>query len=116
MRKILPIIAILMLSGCATMFNSSPRMVYATGSAEAPLTLTKNGIPMQKNISLPMAIHVPNGWSSYALQNEHGMCPIGSTVNGATFLNLLFGGVIGFGIDAATGDMVRAKSTVICNI
>lgn len=116
MKKIVLVIPIL-LTGCATIFNSEPRMVYASGTSEDTFTLTRNGMPMQKNITLPMTISVPNGWDSYALQNQHGeMCPIGHTVNGATFFNLLFGGLIGFGIDAATGDIVRAKSQVSCNL
>lgn len=116
MKKIILIMPIL-LTGCATMFNSEPRMVYANGTSEDTLTLTRNGMPFQKNITLPMTIAVPNGWDNYALQNTQGeMCPIGHTVNGATFLNVIFGGLIGVGIDAATGDIVRAKSNVTCNL
>jgi len=116
MKKHILTLAVLALTGCATIFNSSPRSVHVHGTAKAPLTLTKDGIPMQNNISLPMSIYVPNGWSSYALKNQNGMCPIGSTVNGATFLNILFGGLIGVGIDLATGDIIRAKSEAVCNI
>lgn len=116
MKKFILITPIL-LASCATMFNSEPRMVFASGTSEDTFTLTRNGTPMQKNITLPMTIAVPNGWDSYALQNTQGeMCPIGHTVNGATFLNLLLGGIIGLGIDAATGDMVRAKSEVYCSL
>lgn len=116
MKKFI-LVLLIILSSCATIFNSDPRMVYASGISENTFTLTRNGIPMQKNITLPMTIAVPNGWDDYALQNKHGeICPIGQTVNGATFLNLLFGGLIGLGIDAATGDMVRAKSYVQCNL
>lgn len=116
MKKII-LIAPIIMAGCATIFNSEPRMVYATGTSEDTFTLTRNNMPMQKNITLPMTIAVPNGWDTYALQNTNGeMCPIGHTVNGATFLNLIFGGLIGLCVDIATGDIVRAKSQVSCNI
>ncbi len=116
MKKIILIMPILLV-GCATLFNSEPRMVFASGTSEGPLTLTRNGMPMQKDITLPMTVAVPNGWDTYVLQNSQGeMCPIGHTVNGATFLNILFGGLIGLGIDAATGDIIRAKSQVYCSL
>jgi hypothetical protein len=108
------------LSGCATMFNSEPKMVHATGTSTDTFILTRDGMPMQRDIKLPQTIMVPNGWSDYALQNsKHEICPIGQTVNGATFLNLInpFGGILlGGAIDAATGDMVRAKGQVYCNL
>lgn len=105
------------LCGCATMFNSEPKMVSASGLSEDTFTLTRNGMPMQRDIKLPQTLMVPNGWDDYALVNsKNEICPLGQTVNGATFLNLILGGLIGFGIDAATGDMVRAKGQVYCNI
>lgn len=105
------------LSGCATMFNSDPKMVHAMGTSTDTFILTRDGMPMQRDIKLPQTIMVPNGWADYALQNsKHEICPIGQTVNGATFLNIILGGLIGFGIDAATGDMVRAKGQVYCNL
>ena len=118
-KVIISVTLVATLSGCATMFNSGPRVVSAMGTSEDTLTLTRNGIPMQNNITLPQTILVPNGWDDFALKNSAGViCPIGQTVNGATFLNLLlgFGGLVGFGIDAATGDIVRAKSQVYCTL
>lgn len=105
------------LSGCATIFNSEPKMVSAMGTSVDTFTLTRDGMPMQRGIKLPQTLMVPNGWADYALVNsKNEVCPVGQTVNGATFLNLLLGGVIGLGVDAATGDMVRAKGQVYCNI
>ena len=117
MRKVIFILPILV-SGCATLFNSEPKMVYANGTSEETFVLTRNGMPMQKNITLPMTLAIPNGWDNYALQNSKGeICPIRQTVNGATFLNLFWGGaLIGFIIDAATGDIVRAKGQTYCHL
>ena len=116
-KIILNIALIAALSGCATLFNSEPKMVSAAGTSTDTFTLTRNGVPMQRDIKLPQTLMIPNGWSDYALKNSNGeICPIGQTVNGATFLNLLFGGLLGFGIDAATGDIVRAKGQVYCSI
>ena len=116
MKKLVLVVPIL-LSGCATIFNSEPKIVHATGVSDDTFVLTRNGIPMQKNITLPMTLAIPNGWDDYALKNSKGeICPIRQTVNGATFLNLIFGGLIGFGIDAATGDMVRARGQMQCNL
>ena len=114
MRKMIFVLPILV-SGCATVFNSEPKMVYANGNSEETFTLTRNGMPMQKNITLPMTLGIPNGWADYALRNNRGeFCPIGQTVNGATLINLLWWP--GFIIDALTGDMVRAKGQVYCDL
>ncbi|MCL2338594.1 MAG: hypothetical protein FWC51_01410 [Proteobacteria bacterium] len=107
------------LTGCATIFNSGPKAVYVSGESKDTFTLTRDGAPIQKNITLPSTVMVPNGWNDYALKNSKGeVCPIGRTVNAATFLNLLwgYGVIVGAGIDAATGDMVRAKGQAYCNI
>lgn len=118
MKKLATLLTLaVVLCGCATIFNSEPKAVSANGLSKDTFTLTRNGVPMQRDIILPQTIMVPNGWDSYALENSNKeICPIGKTVNGATFLNILLGGLIGLGIDAATGDMARAKGQVYCNI
>ncbi|MDR0726648.1 MAG: hypothetical protein LBF37_01140 [Rickettsiales bacterium] len=117
MKNLIITMSFVALAGCATIFNSEPKMVNVNGTSTEDLVLTRNGMIMQRDIKLPQTLMIPNGWDDYALKNsKNDVCPIGSTVNGATFLNLIFGGLIGFGIDAATGDMVRAKGQAHCNI
>ncbi|MDR2527044.1 MAG: hypothetical protein LBC92_04175 [Rickettsiales bacterium] len=80
------------------------------------LTLQKNGMPLQSNVTIPGALPVPNGYGDYSLYDSKtgDMCPISKGINHAIWLNIIFGGVIGLVIDAATGNIVNADDTTIC--
>jgi hypothetical protein len=99
------------LLGCATVTKGTDQLVFidTPGYAGANCKLTSKGIGGYRQIVTPANIELPKSRRDIAVQCTHpcgtgsGMIP--SNLEGMTAGNLLVGGVIGLGVDAASGAM-----------
>ena len=98
------IIASWMLGGCATILNDDHKMVSFSSDPQES-TVMVDGIAMGKT---PCVIPVPRKGGDKFITFEHSgyktlIVKLDNKIGGEGFGNILLGGFIGMGIDAATG-------------
>lgn len=99
------------LLGCATVTKGTDQLVYidTPGYAGANCTLTSKGIGGYRQIVTPANIELPKSRRDIAVKCEHpcgtGSGMIMSNMEAMTAGNIVLGGVIGLGVDAASGAM-----------
>jgi hypothetical protein len=113
MAKMYPsigLVAFLLLAGCATITKGTTQQVSleTPGYAGAECTLRSEAIGTRTVIT-PTVLELPKSRDNIAVQCRAG-CMVGtgviqSNLEGMTAGNILLGGVIGIGVDAATGAM-----------
>ena len=104
-----------LLSSCATIFNGSKaRIVVADDKVTDPVDLTIDGAKYP-DILLPAKIKVKRGFKESTIVAEApGYDPatvrVDKKFNSTTLWNIIFGGIPGMAVDAATGAMMKPES------
>lgn len=112
MKKLVLILTtIIVFSSCATVFTGSKKKVIFDGNIEEPVNLNIDGYTIS-NVKFPFTYKVKGGYSETIVKAEaEGYQPavvvIAKTFNGIAAINLV--NVIGWGIDAATGAMMKPE-------
>jgi hypothetical protein len=98
-------------AGCATITKGTTQMVAVNtpGAPGATCTLTSGSIGSQ-TVETPAAVTLQKGRDNVSVQcskecYQDGVGVIASSVEGMAAGNILVGGVIGLGVDAASGAM-----------
>ncbi|MDR1006080.1 MAG: hypothetical protein LBL74_04375 [Bacteroidales bacterium] len=116
---IFSIVAVVLFSSCATMFNGPTEKVLFNAAIpkDKPATLIVDDM-VYYNITFPCIVSVDRGFaSSVATLKVDGYKSssvlIKKTFNYTSLLNILTGGgfLVGFGVDAASGSMMKLKHT-----
>ncbi|MDR0789758.1 MAG: hypothetical protein LBO06_03065 [Bacteroidales bacterium] len=116
MKKILLIIvSVVMFSSCASIFSGSKKSITFDSNIrpDNPVSVTIDGM-LYSNVQFPFEAKVKRGFSSSkAMAKAEGyknsIIIIDKEFNATTLWNILVGGLIGFGIDAATGAMTKPE-------
>ena len=111
---------LLLLSSCATIFNGSKaKITLENNEVTVPVELTVDN-QRYTNVYFPKQVKVKRGFkatqiTAEAKGYEKGEVTVDKKFNGLTLLNIAFGGIVGMGIDAGTGAMMKpdAKSYYI---
>ena len=102
-------LSVLLLAGCATVVNGGNQDVsVATNPPGATCTVERVGAPVGIINPTPGMMSVSRSKNALDMVctkpgYQTAATTVASSFNGWTFGNLLAGGIIGFGIDAATG-------------
>ena len=113
MKKLLLLSLILLaFTSCATLFTGRKTKVQFSSNATTPVNLVVDG-KRHDNVQLPHKIKVENGFHSShvtasAPDYENTELTINKKFNGVSVLNLT--NIVGWGIDAATGAMMKPES------
>ena len=116
-RIVLSILSAIMLSGCATIMKDDSQPV--SFSSEPDNAVVKlNSIARGKT---PVTIMVKRSMKDTIVSIEkHGYItetfPLEKTLSAMTFGNIIFGGIIGIGVDAATGKNTDYPDSVHVNL
>lgn len=111
-NQIVAFILLVSLSGCATIFTGSRQVVkvnsYPSGAGVFvegdSLGVTPFAGKIKKGFTAKRIVLKKAGYQDLELEPN-------TTFNPTTILNLLFGGIVGFGIDVATGAMMHYSPT-----
>jgi hypothetical protein len=110
-KLVIALLAALSLGGCATIVRGTTQTIAVNtpGVPGATCTLSSSSVGSM-TLTTPANVSVAKGQDSIAVRCEKecyqaGTAIIPSNIEGMTAGNLLFGGVIGIGVDAATGAM-----------
>jgi hypothetical protein len=109
--NLIKLLTILPLTACASIVDgTSQQIALDTNPSGATCTFERNGVFLSKIDNTPSSIYVKK--SKYDIMvsckkegYEVTKDTLPSGVEGATFVNILAGGVIGWGVDAASGAM-----------
>ncbi len=111
MRLFLMVLCIGLLAGCATLTKGTTQLVIVEtpGVPGAKCTLTSSAIGTQTVVT-PGTINLQKGSDNISVRcskacYHDGLGTIASNLEGMTAGNIVVGGVIGLGVDAATGAM-----------
>ncbi len=105
------VIAGMFLASCATIVEGSDQtMVVKTEPSQASCTLIQEGNKVAEIRSTPRTVTLEKSKEDLSVEcTKEGYfketASVTSTVEGMTFGNIIFGGIIGVGIDAASGAM-----------
>ncbi|OAV64508.1 hypothetical protein Barb6XT_02782 [Bacteroidales bacterium Barb6XT] len=115
MKNVLLIFCVFMFSSCATIFSGSKsRVVFDSNvNVNEKTNLTIDGVK-HSNVSFPYTTKVKRGFSETVVKAEiQGYKPatvvIDKKFNFVSLLNLLSWELIGFGVDAATGAIMKPE-------
>ncbi|OAV67286.1 hypothetical protein Barb4_02523 [Bacteroidales bacterium Barb4] len=115
MKNVLLIFCVLMFSSCATIFSGTKSKVVFDSNVNVneETTLMVDGVE-HSNVSFPYTTKVKRGFSQTIAKAEiQGYKPatvvIGKKFNFLSLLSLPSWGLIGFGVDAATGAMMKPE-------
>ena len=106
----LALASVILLSGCATMVKGTNQQVSldTPGFPGAECTLRSKDFGTRKVIT-PASFELPKSKHDIAVECRKGCArgagTIASNLEGMTAGNIVAGGVVGFGVDAATGAM-----------
>ncbi len=109
MRRIILVVG-LALAGCATITRGTDQQISVDtpGHSGAICTLTSEGIG-QRSINTPTIVELPKSRHDIVVQCVQGCFKgsgvIASNLEGMTAGNILLGGVVGLGVDSASGAM-----------
>ena len=113
---IIPISSLLILTtSCATIFNGSKaKITLDNNEVTEPVNLNVDG-QTYSNVYFPTTVRVKRGFKSSTITAEapsgqKGDVSVNKKFNGTTLWNLVLGGVIGFGVDAGTGAMMKPEN------
>lgn len=112
MKKVFLLLTLtLLLCSCATMFTGSKKRVTFDSNIDQPATLTIDG-RKHADITFPYSAKVKRGFNETIVKAEsQGYQPtqivIDKNFNAVSILNLF--GILGWGIDAATGAMMKPE-------
>lgn len=104
------VFAAMALAGCATVVKGTDQQVSldTPGFPGATCTLTSNGFGMRRVVT-PATVELPKSKHNVAVNCKKGCAKgtgiISSGVEAMTAGNVILGGVVGLGVDAATGAM-----------
>jgi uncharacterized protein YceK len=107
--------AAILLAGCATITKGTDQQVSidTPGHSGAICTLSSKGIG-QREVNSPTTIELPKSKHDIAVSCVKGCYKgsgvISSNIEGMTAGNVLLGGVVGLGVDSASGAMNRYNS------
>ncbi len=111
LRDFVLLLALVVLGGCATIVKGTTQQIAVTtpGAPGAQCTLTSEAIG-SKVVTTPATIVLDKSQNSVAVTcrkrcYQDGVGIIASNTEGMTAGNILVGGVIGLGVDAASGAM-----------
>lgn len=110
----LSFLSFLIISGCATILNGSKQdvqinsdpsgaKVYVNNTYQGETPLTKSMERKSENIEIKIKL---DGYKTYSLNLRRNF-------NGTTLVNIVLGGIIGIGIDAATGAMYKLDPSTV---
>src|SRR5689334_9040204 len=108
--KMVLLCASIVLGGCATVVKGTDQQVSldTPGYPGATCTLTSNAFGMRRVVT-PAVVDLPKSKHNVAVNCKKGCAKgsgvISSGVEAMTAGNVIVGGVIGLGVDAATGAM-----------
>ena len=118
MKKVYLLAGVLLLTGCASITKGTTQNVAidTPNVAGASCTLTSSAIGT-KTVTTPAVVTLEKGREAIKVScskqcYEDGAGVIPSNVEGMTAGNILIGGVVGLGIDAASGAMNQYQSQV----
>ena len=103
------LLALLMLPGCATIFEGTSQSVaISTDPAGANCTVDRHGVRIGQVNPTPGSLHLDKSKDDLAIHCEHaGYQPAdlseSSRFQGTTFGNIVAGGLVGVVVDAASG-------------
>lgn len=100
-----------MISSCATIFTGSKSKVTFTSNVDKADKFYVDGIPYS-NVSFPYTTKIKKGFQSTLIKAESKdldpvTIEIDKKFNAVSVLNMF--GIIGWGIDAATGAMMKSE-------
>ena len=110
--------AVLLLTSCATLFNGSKSEITVKNDAvTTPVTLSYDN-KVENDVTLPHKIKVKRGFKSTTITATadgygSGSVSLDKKFNATTLLNILWGGIPGLAIDAATGAMMKPEQKEI---
>ena len=110
MRYLVAVGSVALLAGCATLAEGTSQAIYieTPDHAGAQCVLTSEEIGT-RTVQTPATIELPKSKHDIAVSCKQGCYTgagiIGSHFESATAGNILAGGVLGVGVDAATGAM-----------
>ena len=111
-RLIWPLIAILPAAGCASIVDGTSQVLSVQTIADGqPVSGAQCSLKSNKGtwfVTTPGTVTVHRGYDRLHLKCDKsgyqpGMLAVASSTKGMAFGNLLFGGVIGAGVDMSTG-------------
>lgn len=114
MKKVLLLLSVIFcLSSCATMFCGSKKRVVLESNIPAADKVTIDG-HSYLNVTFPFNVKIKRGFSETIVKcDTKGYQPLETIIdkkfNSVTILNVAVGGIIGLGIDAATGAMMKPE-------
>lgn len=111
LMHVMIIVMILALSSCATIFTGSKKRIMIDSNVAEAQSVTIDG-KKYKNVTFPFQVKVKRGFhetlvTSQAEGYEPSSLSIDKSFNAVSVLNLL--SLLGWGIDAATGAMMRPE-------
>jgi len=118
LRAVLALVAISLLSGCATLTTSSSQTVTMTTEPPgAACTFKRNGQVMGVVNPTPGSLLVSKSHTAIDVScSKEGFLDatgsVGSRFQAMTFGNILFGGIIGIAVDAASGATAEYEPTI----
>lgn len=118
MKKIAAVVMALTLSGCASMFSgSSQTTAIDTNPKGARCELIRNGSVLAAVENTPGNFFYKKSLTDAQIKcnklgYQEATAPLESGTDAWVFANIIFGGVIGWGIDAGTGAMNKYDEAV----
>ena len=112
----------LALSGCATITQgASQTVLFDTNPSGAVCSITREGNMLYDGVTTPESLHIEKDKDDLVITcekegYEKTVVHANSNFEGWTAGNILFGGIVGLGIDAATGAANEYPSQVVVNL
>lgn len=111
-------VAVALLSGCATIVEGGKQSVYFTTDPDgATCSIMREGQMLFHDVKTPATLELEKDKDELVITCEKDgykkkVVHTDSTFQGWTLGNILFGGIVGIGIDAASGAMNEYPSQV----
>lgn len=120
MKKILFLTPVLLLtSGCATIVEGNDQTIlFNTDPSGATCSITREGQSLYSNFTTPTSLQIEKDKDYLTITcekegYEKKVINADSDFEGWTFGNIIFGGIIGIGVDAASGAMNEYPSQIV---
>ena len=121
---VLPVLAavVLALTGCATIVEGGDQNIYFNTDPEgATCTISREGVVLYDKITTPATLEIEKDKDVLFIRCEkdgYKTAEVGtdSTFEGMALGNLIIGGIIGVGIDAATGAINEYPDQIILRL